>query len=190
MAATPLDYEEISRLLLTTQYRRPLIEALTEALAGQLQEADDIALRIPEETLGLDSAVGVQLEQLVGLVGAPVVGGEDQMRALAKTWIRRNRSRGTTDDVIAFVALFPVADFDVDEVFPARLEVVAYDVAADLGATLALVISGTRAAAVGAGLLVSVAGRSKTFHFSETGPDESGTTYGFGVGLFGAGFTA
>jgi hypothetical protein len=188
MAATQLDYEALSKLLLTTQYRRPLLEALVGALAGAFQDPDDIALRLPEETLGLDSAVGVQLENLADLVGAPVIGTEEQTRAPARTWIRRNRSQGTLEDVIAVVRLFPVSDFDVAEVFPASIEVTAFEVSADLGAILALVISGTRAAGVGAGVLASANDRDNTFQFSRTGPDESGTTYGFDAGIFGAGF--
>lgn len=188
--ATTIDHGEIAVGHLTDKYRRPNIEALVRALASAYQEADDVAVRLPEETLGLDSAVGVQLLALADLVGAPIFGDEDSIRILAKTWLRRNRSRGTINDLIETTALV-AQDFVVSEIFPANVVVLIYSFAADLAATLAYVLQGVRAAGVGGGVVASEVAKDSTFQFSSVaGTLQSSTDRGYGHGQYAGLFPA
>jgi hypothetical protein len=143
--------------------------------------------RLPEETIGIDSAEGVQLALLAQLVGAPVVSGNDAAtRARIRTQIRVNRSKGTLNDTLDVLDLFPVAESTVVEMQPAYLYVTAFSVDTAEQETLAIVLSQTRSAGVGQGLVVSTVPKSQTFRYSsqmtviETGPE------GYGSGVYAA----
>lgn len=186
--ADPIDHEQEALDLLTTQFRRPLIQALLGAIVAAFQETDDVAVALPEQTLDLDIVTGAQLLLLADRLGSPIIGGEDETRALARTWIRVNRSRGTVEDVIAVLELFPAPDFDVDELFPAFLYVTVFEVISKLHPILALVLSKTRAAGVGCGVVASGLTRSEVFRYSsQAAVNESSSTYGYGQGAY-AGF--
>lgn len=187
--ATTIDHGEIAVGHLTDKYRRPNIEDLVRALVSEYQEVDDVAVRLPEETLGLDSAVGVQLLALADLVGAPIFGDEDSIRILAKTWLRRNRSRGTINDIIETTAL--VAEgFIVQELFPANVVITVFEFTVELAGTLAYVLRGVRAAGVGGQLVASAAPKSDTFQYSANDTTFTSLLIGYDYGEYAEGLEA
>lgn len=192
MPLPSIDHKAIAVALLPEKFAKPLISGLLEALVGESQIIEDVAVRIPEETLGIDEAVGVQLEQLALLVGAQVIAGsEDATRALIRTNIRANRSRGSLNDVIAVLVLVPLPLAIVLEDFPAAIRVTVFLVSSEVAPIVARVLMLARAAGVRLDLIASEVAQSATFQYSsQSATTESSATFGYGSGVYPAYFSA
>ncbi len=131
------------------------VELLLSALIPGWQDLDDVA----QATIvgrQIDDAVGAQLDVLGELVGiARTTDDDDAYRRYIRTQIGINRSRGTTNDIVAVVRLALGPDFDgakivVDTVgvacFVLFIENAAVD--EDLAALLFAFVDRARAAGV------------------------------------------
>lgn len=106
----PLDVTTDLQGALPSQFSGDNFQAFMEALSlGGLQMLDDIVL-LAQVCRDLNDAVGVQLDQIGQLLNQPRYGGaypvgetDDLYRIKLRAAILRNRSNGTTADLIAMV---------------------------------------------------------------------------------------
>jgi len=84
---------------------KPKLEALIRSYAEQIQDLEDAAFEVILERL-LDNAVGVQLQTIAKIVGAPVTTSNDaELRIIIRTQIAINLSDGTAEDLINVLRL-------------------------------------------------------------------------------------
>jgi len=81
------------------------LEALIRSYAEQIQDLEDAAFEVMLERV-LDNAVGVQLQTIAKIVGAPITtSNDDELRIIIRTQIAINLSDGTPEDLINVLRL-------------------------------------------------------------------------------------
>ena len=165
---------------LTDRWRgKPAIEALLSPFLAELQEVEDQLWSMLVATI--DTATGVQLDQLAALIGEPRLTLDDgALRTVLRARVLANRSSGSVPELVAILVLFAEDSFTLDEVFPAGVLVT---VASYLGAIPAERVGGLlhRATAGGVGAqLVAPASSATAFRFASTDDDvEAAVETGF-----------
>lgn len=94
--------------LLLPQFRTPLVEALVRALAGGVQDIDDMTWRVLTER-SLDTAAGAQLDTIGAVVDLTRAGWDDETyRTLLRAQILVLRSTGSWPEYFAVLAVVGV----------------------------------------------------------------------------------
>jgi hypothetical protein len=191
----PLDVTTDLQGALPSQFVGANFLAFCESLSlGGLQMLDDIVL-LAQVCRDLDDAVGVQLDQIGQLLNQPRYGGaypvgetDDLYRIKLRAAIMRNRSMGTTDDLIAMIVALLTGyspSVQITDVPPAAF-VVFVTVSAPLTAAIADVLVEFILAAKPAGVLVAGIGWGVDPTFAWAGfPDPPFAGYDDGTGLVG-----
>lgn len=176
--------EALDRLLEQFKHR-PNLEALISALIAQVQDIENSAFDLYLQRW-VDSAVGVNLDNLGELVGQPREGRLDgEYRRWIKARILVNRTNGHGDDLIRIAELVigTLENFELTEYYPAAYNIVVYNYPDD-PQTLFDIFFAAKPAGVGFVLEVSENPPEALFRFSASSAIESDPGYGFGDGLF------
>lgn len=160
------DHVAGGKALLTTMFRKPLIQALLASWLTQVQAVEDAIWQL-FGAFDLDTATGDQLVKLGALIGLSSDGLSDDLYRLAlRAWVRASRSRGLDADMHAILEdAIDGAGYDLTNWAPANVvatTVVPVEIGDDL---LARILR--RATADGVGVqLVAPVDDSSTFAFS------------------------
>lgn len=167
-----------ARALLIDQFRGQfVVQGILDTITSRIQELEDSIFDVIE-LRQLDNAEGTQLDFVGDLVGELRKGRADgAYREAIRLRIRVSRSQGRAEDVMQVVSLATNGDFIYTEVYPAGIEVQAYDVPA--AKELQFQIKETRPAAVRGMLISSNWSASENFVF--------GSVYGAVTGESGFG---
>ena len=161
------DHVESGKALLTTVFRKPVIQALLASWLKQVQALEDATWQV-YNAFGLDDAVGAQLDAIGSVVGLDQgdIATDDLYRRALRAWVIANRSRGRDANLHALAAAALDGEgYDLSAWSPANL-VVTPVVPVDIGAELFARIL-RRATADGVGVqLVAPVDDSSTFAFS------------------------
>ena len=160
------DHVESGKALLTTVFRKPVIQALLASWLKQVQALEDATWQV-YNAFGLDDAVGAQLDAIGSAVGLDQgdIATDDLYRRALRAWILSSRSRGDGDAINEIVdTALAGADFDLTPWQPAAFVVTAPLV--EIGAVL-LARTLRRAAASGVKVqIVAPVDDGETFAFS------------------------
>jgi len=106
------------------------LAALISSYAEQIQDLEDVAFEVMLERV-LDNAVGVQLQTIAKIVGAPITtSDDDELRIIIRTQIAINLSDGTPEDLINVLRLILLASgetFHLREEPPHQVRLVVDD---------------------------------------------------------------
>lgn len=176
--------EALARLLEQFKHR-PNLEALISALVSQIQDVENSAFDLYLERW-VDSATGVNLDNLGELVGQPREGRLDgEYRRWIKARILVNRTNGHGDDLIriAELVLGTLENFELIEYYPAAYNIVVTNYPDD-PQTLFDIFFAAKPAGVGFILEVSESSPEDLFRFAPADTIVSDAGYGFGDGVF------
>ena len=179
------DHVEGGKALLTTVFRKPVIQALLASWLKQVQALEDATWQV-YNAFGLDDAVGAQLDAIgsvVGLAQGDIATDALYRRAL-RGWILANRSRGDGDTINELVDAVLAGDaFDLEAWQPAAFLVTAAEPVAIGAALLATMLRRAAADGVKAQLVAPLRAGDETFAFSSSDEDlETSATRGFADG--------
>jgi hypothetical protein len=151
-------YEALVRLV-GPFWGRPRIAALLQSYIDPIQALENAAWEVIDAR-HVDTATGVHLDTLGAIVGQPrFTSDDDTYRNVIRAKIAANRSKGTTDSLIAVVRLAGdvSSPVQVTHVGPAVVRITLTETvdAAGLSA-LAFILPKARAAGVRLGLLAAV----------------------------------
>lgn len=141
-------------------------EKLLDVYSRQIQEIEDMFFELIEKRF-IDDAVGVQLDGLGQIIGAPRDGLADEVyRVQLKVQIRINRSSGIVEDIIAVVALLVTNPIHVRVFPPASFVVTLNDAVTAIPAELVAPVGNARMAGVGTSIEFTAADDADTFTFA------------------------
>jgi hypothetical protein len=123
---------ENAKALLLPQFRdKPRLEGVLCKLAGGVQDLSNAAWQVLTETL-LDSALGLQLDELGGIIGLPRQGWPNETyRTLLRAWVLVLSSAGTNADHIAILDRLGIELVAIDRTGMAEFRVVLGEPLAD-----------------------------------------------------------
>jgi hypothetical protein len=165
----------------TIEYRRKAaIGASRDALAQEMQAAEN-ALQAVRTSRLIDAAQGAQLDMLGKLVGELRAGREDpDFRIRVRARILINQSMGRPPEILQLLQTLGVLDATLTEYPPAafRLELAAPPPTLATGGELPGLVSETRAAGIGARVVMPTSDNGFTFLDLVAGVSDG--TLGFG----------
>ncbi len=168
------------RKLISQFQEKPNIAAILGALLDEVQELEDAAIDVRDETT-LDNSIGEQLDGIGRIVGAPRAGlGDDAYRLRLRAQILINLSSGTIPEIVAIVELLIANTFEPVEFFPAAFVIVfANALSSTDAATLAVFIATARPVAVGGSVEFTAVADADTFTFASGDIAEVSAVQGF-----------
>jgi hypothetical protein len=177
-----LDFIDDAVSALTDTFDKPVNRAFISTFAKQVQDIENVAFAVLQGRT-INTAVGVQLDGLGELVGAPRAGRtDDTYRVRIRAQIALNLSSGTPDEILRIVQLM-VGSAKLAEYFPASFIVDSTAGANPTSAATALEISSIVKAATPAGVrsqhIYAVSPASKVFRFSSSNVSEMNPDKGF-----------
>lgn len=106
LIATNEQHEALAVSRFIDQFKdKAKLAALLASYAEQIQDIEDAAFEVMLER-SLDNAVGIQLQILAKIVGAPITTSvDDELRIIIRTQIAINLSDGTPEDLINILRL-------------------------------------------------------------------------------------
>ncbi len=181
------DHEERALARLSTQFRdKPNIKAITEILAGQIQDIEDVFWQLLTE-VGLYAfpplveAEGVQIDGIGRILGLARAKGQSDAdyRTLLGAQIRLNLSNGEPETLISILGTLTNSDvIKMVEYFPGHV-ILTFD-----GVPLSGILGGLIQKAAAAGVRIDVVQAfppllQGTFKFSDTDASVLGSSQGF-----------
>ncbi len=180
-----IDYADKAVARMLFQYReRPRLRAMVSELALEVQKAEDALWAMVAQT-SIDTAEGVWLDYLGGIVGEPRSGATDtDYRKYIHARIAANRSKSNVEDILAVMrawagGVLPSTIFR--DMFPA-----AFEMTLSTPVTLAelprlfRLLRGARAAGVGTMVIYQTVADADAFTFSSDATLQASSTQGFG----------
>lgn len=180
------EHESVGAARLITRFKgsnAPLVVAATRIVLRRIQHLEDVLWDV--YTLSwLDTAEGVQLDNLGAIVGEPRKGrGDDQYRVWIRARIAINRGNGKVSDVLKVARLVLGEGPSIEYVprYPAAYEIEVLESSADM-VEVAAILNEARGAGIGFELhATSVLQSAHTFTFAEDDtPGVLDTDKGFG----------
>ncbi len=154
-------------------------EKLLDVYSRQIQDLEDMFFELIEKRF-IDDAVGVQLDGLGRIIGAPRNGLADEpYRVQLRVQIRINRSSGTVEDIISVVALLVTNPIHVRIFPPASFVVTLNDAVVAVPVELAAPVGNARMAGVGTSIEFTVVDDDDTFTFASGDVAEADSLRGF-----------
>lgn len=186
------DYVERAVEKLPTQFRFSESEALTSAVAAEVQELEDFFAEIRDKTT-LESAEGAQLDQIGRVVilgrGAYDRNATDDLdyRAAIVVRIRALRSNGKTkdfDDLLTLLTDLTGGSWDLEELPPAAFAIYLFGVTGYDPGLVTGVIAFAKPAGVALEIHANAGAEDEYFRWASGTDEENSTTDGWDQGLW------
>lgn len=180
---TNLKHVETGLARLIAQYKnQPNLTGFITPYLTQCQELETVAFQILSILSDVESQVGEQLDLVGRVVGQPRNGQTDTdyiKWILARMIV--NRASGTPDELLQVLTQVNDNTHSYTEYYPASFLIRLFGVLLDDPEQIAAILTETRAAGVGGGLLYSTYGDDQTFIFADADLVQGSSKLGFSL---------